>query len=78
MLQLILYNHRNDFSPIEYRFPLSSIFNKKGAKPNKRFRSCTCFMMFTAYLKLRPWQFLNFFPLPQGHGSFGRGIFSAI
>ncbi len=46
MLLLILYNHRNDFSPIEYRFPLLLLFNKKGAKPNKRFRSCTCFMMF--------------------------------
>ena len=46
MLQLILYNHRNDFSPIEHRFPLLLLFNKKGAKPFIVFRSCTCFMMF--------------------------------
>lgn len=28
------------------------------------------------YLNPFPWQFLNFLPLPHGHGSLGRGIFS--
>ncbi len=46
MLQLILHHHCNSFAAIEYRFPLLLLFNKKGAKPDKRFRSCTCFMMF--------------------------------
>ena len=27
--------------------------------------------------KFLPWQFLNFLPLPHGHGSFGRGMRSA-
>ena len=28
------------------------------------------------YLRLRPWQCLNFLPLPHGHGSLGLGILS--
>ena len=27
--------------------------------------------------KFLPWQFLNFLPLPHGHGSLGRGMCSA-
>ncbi|MGP1545796.1 MAG: hypothetical protein ACTTI1_05630, partial [Prevotella intermedia] len=46
MFHPTLQHHCNSFAATEHRFPLSSIFNKKGAKPDKRFRSCTCFMMF--------------------------------
>ena len=41
-----------------------------------------CYTYFLVWLslcdyKFLPWQFLNFLPLPHGHGSFGRGMRSA-
>ena len=34
-------------------------------------------IIISCYYRFLPWQFLNFLPLPHGHGSLGRGMCSA-